>query len=48
MSKRFFSAPQAVRGGLISLLIFGLALSFFAQTAGTGALTGTVKDSSGA
>src|ERR1700674_1940467 len=48
MLKDFLSARHTVRGALVFLLIAGMGLSLLAQTAGTGALTGTVKDSSGA
>jgi Carboxypeptidase regulatory-like domain len=48
MLKGFFNPRHTATGGLVSLLIIAMGLSLLAQTAGTGALTGTVKDPSGA
>jgi Carboxypeptidase regulatory-like domain len=48
MLKEFFNARRSAMGAIVSLLIVAMGLSLLAQTAGTGALTGTVKDPSGA
>src|ERR1700680_3195582 len=48
MSKQLLGARRGSKGLLACVLVVAIGMSLFAQTAGTGALPGTVKDPSGA